>query len=69
MGSVEGGAMLQRYRRLVPFILAALLVLNLIQAVTDNTRGDWIGVSVMAVALAYTLWQRARTDRTDDPPR
>ena len=61
--------MRQWFRRLLPFILGGLLLSNLIQAVTHNTRGNWIGVSVMAAALAVLLWVRARAERTDDPPR
>ena len=52
--------MRQRYRRVLSFLFAGLLVVNLIQAVTDNTRGNWIGVSAMAAALAFTLWQSSQ---------
>ena len=64
----EAGDMLQWYRRALPFILGVLLVLNLVQAVTNNTRNNWIGVGAMAVALAFILWYRARTDHTKGPP-
>ena len=60
--------MLRQYRRLVPAILTGALVLNLIGAVTNNTRNNWLGVGTMAVALAFILWYRARTDRTKGPP-
>ncbi|MDQ3448941.1 MAG: hypothetical protein M3432_07170 [Chloroflexota bacterium] len=60
--------MLQQYRRLLPFLLAGLLLFNLAKAIADSTRGNWISVGVMALALAIILWRRARTAGQDDPP-
>jgi len=61
--------MLRRYRRVLPFLLAGLLLFTLAQAIADSTQGHWIRVAAMAFALAFVLCYRARTDRTDDPPR
>ena len=68
MGAGEGRDMLQQYRRLLPFLLAGLLVFNLIEAVLNSTQGNWLRVGVMALLLAFTLWRRTRTKDTNDPP-
>ena len=60
--------MLQQYRRILPVLLAGLLVFNLVEAVLDSTRGNWIRVGVMALVLAFTLWRRPRTEGKEDPP-
>ncbi len=69
MGAGEGHEMLQQYRRLLPFLLAGLLVFNLVGAVLDSTRGNWISVGVVALVLAFTLWRRPRAADKEDPPR
>ncbi len=61
--------MLQQYYRLVPFLLAGLLVFNVVEAVMDSTQGNWIRVGVMALLLAFTLWRRTRTQHKTDPPQ
>lgn len=60
--------MLQQYYRVVPFVLAGLLVFNVVEAVMDSTQGNWLRVGVMALLLAFTLWRRTRTEDTKDPP-
>lgn len=69
MGTEDGRAMYQQYRRLVPFILVGLLAYNLVQAVLDGTQARWITVGVIALVLALTLWIRARAADTNDPPQ
>ncbi len=61
--------MLQQYRRLLPFLLAGLLVFNLVEAVLDSTQGNWLRVGVMALLLAFTLWRRPRTPDKEGPPQ
>ncbi len=62
--------MLERYRRVLPFILAGLLILNLVQAIVNGSRADWIVVAVMALVLALTLWWRRRAAHAPkDPPQ
>ena len=69
MGAGEGHDMLQQYRRLLPFLLAGLLVFNLIEAVLNSTQGNWLRVGVMALLLAFTLWRRPRAADKEDPPQ
>ena len=47
--------MLRRYRRVLPFLLAGLLLFTLAQAIADSTQGHWIRVAAMAFALAVIL--------------
>ena len=61
--------MFQHYRLLVPFLLAGLLVFNLILAIMDQTQGTWLSVGVVALLLAFTLWRDANTPCAADPPR
>ena len=61
--------MLQQYRRVLPFLLAGLLVFNLVEAVLDSTQGNWVRVGVMALLLAFVLWRRTRTAGKEDPPQ
>ncbi len=60
--------MLQQYYRLMPFVLAGLLVFNVVEAVMDSTQGNWLRVGVMALLLAFTLWRRTRAEDTKGPP-
>ncbi len=53
--------MFEVWRRFAPYILAGFLVLNLIEAIQDGERDNWIIVGIMALALAFVLWQRRRT--------
>jgi hypothetical protein len=48
------------WQRVVPFVLAGLLVFNLIEAITIGDRGDWITAALIALLLAYTIWRRGR---------
>jgi hypothetical protein len=52
--------MLTTWQRVVPFILAGLLVINLIEALTGSGRGQWLAVALLVLALALTLWHRPR---------
>lgn len=52
--------MLATWQRVVPFILAGLLVFNLIEAITVGGRWNWITAAIIALALAYTVWRRRR---------
>ena len=54
--------MLEQYRRVVPFILAGLLLFNLADAIANGGRANWIVVAVMALVLALTLWLRRPRD-------
>ena len=58
--AVWEGSMLTPWQRLVPFILAGLLVFNLIEAITGGGRGNWITAAIIALLLAFTLWRRRR---------
>lgn len=60
--------MLRQFPCLVPVILAGVLVLQLIGAVTNNARGNWISVAIVALLLAVTLHRRPRTPDTKDRP-
>ena len=52
----------------VPFILAGILLFNLVGAAMNGGRVAWLVVAVLALALALMLWQRARAQYTDHPP-
>ena len=52
---------METWRRIAPFVLAGLLVLNLVQAIRDGGREDWIVAALIALGLAFVLWQRGRT--------
>lgn len=52
--------MLAAWRRILPFVLAGGLVINLIQAITVGGRGNWISVAIIALLLALIVWQRRR---------
>ena len=57
--------MLAAWRRVVPFVLGGLLLLNLAEAITGRRREDWIMVAVLALVLALMVWSRRR--RGDEP--
>ncbi len=59
--------MLAAWRRMAPFVLGGLLLLNLAEAITGGRREDWIMVGVLALVLAMIVWQRRRTDTTPPP--
>ena len=62
--------MLEQYRRVLPFILAGLLVFNLVEDIINGGRANWITVAVMALVLALTLWWRRRAAQgPKDPPQ
>ena len=57
--------MLAAWRRVAPFVLGGLLLLNLAEAITGGRREDWIMVAVLALGLALMVWLRRR--RGDEP--
>ena len=57
--------MLAAWRRMAPFVIGGLLLLNLAEAITGGRREDWIMVAVSALVLAMIVWQRRR--RREDP--
>ena len=57
--------MLEAWRRMAPFILAGLLLFNILGAIISGGRGNWISVAVLALGLALILWQRRR--KKDEP--
>ena len=59
--------MLTTWRRIVPFILAAILLVNLVTAITEGGQGNWLRVAFAATALALVIWLRRRADRSDRP--
>ena len=48
--------MLRQIARAAPFLLTGALLLNLLNAVLDGGRGNWLMVGLVALALALTLW-------------
>ena len=61
-GTVEG-TMWATWRRIVPFIMAAVLLVNLVTAITEGGQGNWLRVAFVAAVLALTIWLRRRADR------
>ena len=60
--------MLAAWRRLAPFVLGGLLLLNLAEAITSGRRGDWLMVAAIALVLAVHLWQRRRREKDPRDP-
>jgi hypothetical protein len=54
--------MLATWQKAVPFILAGLLVFNLIDAITSGRRWNWITAAIIALVRAYTVWRRRRAE-------
>ena len=54
--------MLPAWRRVVPFLLAGILLFNLGDAIINGGRGNWITVAILALLLALLVWQRRRTE-------
>ena len=50
------------WRRLVPLILASLLIFHLITALIAGGQGRWLVVTILALALALTLWPQRPTE-------
>ncbi len=50
--------MLETWRRIAPFILAGILLLNLAEAISDGGRANWLMVALLALILALLVWQR-----------
>ncbi|MGD9510983.1 MAG: hypothetical protein AB7X49_20800 [Geminicoccaceae bacterium] len=59
--------MLAAWQRMVPFLLAVLLVFNLLEAITGGGRENWITVAIIALLLAIVLWRRRRADPNRPP--
>jgi hypothetical protein len=46
------------WQRAMPFVLAGFLLGNLIGALTNGGRGNWITVALLALLLALIVWRR-----------
>lgn len=57
--------MLGQIARILPFIMLSLLLLNLLTAIADGSRANWLSVAVIAVLLAVMLWRRGRVAGTE----
>ena len=55
-------------RRVLLFVLAGVLLFNLIDAIRHGGRANWLLVAVIALVLAFHLWVDARTKNKDRPP-
>jgi hypothetical protein len=62
------GTMFGRIARLFPFIIAGLLLLNLLTAIAEGSRANWLAVAFVAILLALMLWWRWRTVGTERRP-
>ncbi len=51
------------WRRILPLILAGVLLFNIADAIVNGGQGRWIRVAVMALVLAFTIWWQRRTER------
>ena len=60
--------MLHQIARLFPFIMAGLLLFNLLTALADGSRANWLSVAFIAVLLALMLWRRGRAVGTERHP-
>lgn len=54
--------MLAAWQRILPAVLAGLLVFNLLEAITIGGRGNWLTAAIIALLLAFTLWRRRRAE-------
>ena len=61
--------MLGAWQRVAPAVLAGFLLFNLINAIINGGRGNWISVAVLALGLALILWQRRRRGEEPKDPR
>ena len=52
--------MLAAWQRIAPFVLAGLLVFNLVDAIINGGRWNWLTVAFLALLLALMVWQRRR---------
>ena len=55
-------------RRVLLFVLAGVLLFNLIDAIYHGGRANWLLVAVIALVLAFHLWVDARTKDKNRPP-
>jgi hypothetical protein len=44
------------------YLLAVLPLVNLIDAITSGSRANWLLVALIALALAFLVWQRRRRE-------
>jgi hydrogenase-4 membrane subunit HyfE len=49
--------------RVLPFLMAGLLLLNLVTAIADGGRANWLAVAFVALLLALMLFRRTRATR------
>ena len=54
---------MRTWRRVAPFILAGLLLLNLAIAIAEGGRWQWLVVALLALTLALDLARHARRGR------
>jgi hypothetical protein len=59
---------LRQVAYLLPFILAGLLLLNLVTAIADGGRASWLMVGFLALLLALLLVRRTRADGDERQP-
>ena len=60
--------MVGRLARMFPFIMAGLLLLNLLTAMAEGSRANWLAVAFVAVVLALMLWWRGRAAGAERRP-
>ena len=53
--------------RVLSFVLAGVLLLNLVDAMRHGGRTTWLVVAVMALVLALHLWLGAHTKDKNHP--
>ena len=49
------------WRRVAPFLLAGMFLLNVANAIANGGRGNWLTVAMLAIILALSLWWQGRT--------
>ncbi len=54
--------MLAGWRRILPLILAGVLLFNIADAIVNGGRANWVRVAVLALVLALTLWWQQRAE-------
>ena len=62
------GAMLAAYRRVAPFLLTGVLLLNVAIAIVTGQRATWLMVAVLALVLALNVWWWRRAGQEPKDP-
>jgi uncharacterized membrane protein SirB2 len=60
--------MFDRIAYALPFIMAGLLLVSLVTAITNSGQANWLTVAVVAVLLALMLGRRGRVAGTERHP-